>query len=467
MPVSPNPVVSFRLPHAPSQASAIFPAPDGTLWFSAANGKPGEPRRYVLAVERIAPSGEIGVVAERLGAEGFTSTADGSVWFTGFDSIGRFEPSGALTKFPLQETETETTIDQGPIATGADGNVWFYATRSSRPSAAGGTRISVPLMDRLTPAGEFTEFPLPDLGNILPHIAAGPDGRIWFTDSLGDKLDRIGTDGHVDEFQLPRHADPLRLAAGPDGNVWFTETLEESPAIGRITPAGEISHFPLPPSESGSEPEPAVEIAAGLDDRLWFSYGPGTIGRIDTDGRISAVELPDPTYVTSIAGGAEGNVWYTATGEGPCPEGDTACRKAPPTEPAIVGRIEPAPLGVAIEGIRSVSAGRKAKARIACVGGDPSQACRGKLVLRFRGKVVARRRFALATDSSREVGLRLPGETREALLRRDRLGVVCTATAAGGRSQSRRLRLERWYAAVGPGRSAEDGQASLTGTPAS
>jgi len=454
MPVSPNPVASFRLPHAPSQAEAIFPAPDGSLWFSAANGVPGEARRYVLAVERVMPSGEISTIADRLGAEGFAKTADGSVWFTGFRSIGRFEPSGALTKFPLPEAETVTTIDQGPIVTGADGNVWFYATRWSRPPSGEGEETSVPLIDRLTPSGEFTEFELPDQGHIVPHLASGPDGRIWFAESGPDKIGRLGADGHIDEFQLPRYADPLRLAAGPDGNMWFTETLEGSAAIGRITPAGEITHFALPTDEQAY----AVEIAAGPDGRLWFSYGAGAIGRIDTDGRISRVRLPDATFVTSIATGAEGNVWYTATGEGACPEGDAACREAPPTEAAIVGRIEPAALGAAIEAIRSVAGGRGAKVRIACVGGLPSQVCRGRLTLRLRDEVVARRRFALTTDSSRELRLSLSPATRTMLLERGGLRIACSATVAGGRSQLRKLRLERWNAAVGPGEALDTGR---------
>jgi virginiamycin B lyase len=46
------------------------------------------------------------------------------------------------------------------------------------------------------------------------------------------------------EFLLPTpHSEPEAITAGPDGNLWFTTAL-----IGRITPAGKITTFPLPTS---------------------------------------------------------------------------------------------------------------------------------------------------------------------------------------------------------------------------
>src|SRR5205085_12232653 len=53
--------------------------------------------------------------------------------------------------------------------------------------------------------------------------------------------------------------------AGPDGNTWFLNGSVKS--VGRITPAGALTMFPLPTT-------PAIfldSIVAGQDGNLWFT----------------------------------------------------------------------------------------------------------------------------------------------------------------------------------------------------
>lgn len=83
----------------------------------------------------------------------------------------------------------------------------------------------------------------------------------------------------------PVLAGPQGIAAGPDGNVWFTE--EFGGRIGRITPAGVITEFPIGRPVPGCDPdiEPCGVrpggIAAGPDGNLWFTeYNGGRIGRV-------------------------------------------------------------------------------------------------------------------------------------------------------------------------------------------
>ena len=77
------------------------------------------------------------------------------------------------------------------------------------------------------------EFALPN-GNSEPlAIAAGPDGSVWFTELLGNRIGRITYHGVITEFALPRSAShPVFIVAGPEGNMWFTEGAGR---IGRIT----------------------------------------------------------------------------------------------------------------------------------------------------------------------------------------------------------------------------------------
>ena len=61
--------------------------------------------------------------------------------------------------------------------------------------------------------------------------------------SSGNKIGRITPTGTITEFPIPTaSSQPVGIAAGPDGNLWFTEYNGDQ--IGRITPAGTITEFP-------------------------------------------------------------------------------------------------------------------------------------------------------------------------------------------------------------------------------
>jgi hypothetical protein len=57
-----------------------------------------------------------------------------------------------------------------------------------------------------------------------------------FAEQLGDRIGRITPAGVITEFPVPNaFSAPFGIAAGPDGNLWFAEA--GAPRIGRITPA--------------------------------------------------------------------------------------------------------------------------------------------------------------------------------------------------------------------------------------
>lgn len=99
-------------------------------------------------------------------------------------------------------------------------------------------------------------------------------------------------------------AKPAALTTGADGNVWFTET--DSAQIGRITPSGTVSEFPI----SG----PAYDITAGPDGNLWF-VEEDRVGRITTGVTPTVTEfasgLPLGTNLACITAGRDGNLWFT------------------------------------------------------------------------------------------------------------------------------------------------------------
>jgi streptogramin lyase len=163
-------------------------------------------------------------------------------------------------------------------------------------------------------AAFITVFPIPTANGDPQGITAGPDGNLWFTETAANQIGRITPEGDVTEFPLPTPSvggGPLEITAGPDGNLWFTRSTQVgSNTIDRITTAGAITEFALPPGRRPSG------ITAGPDGNLWFTEsGGGKIGRITPAGAITEFPLPtantDPVGITA---GPDGNLWFTELG---------------------------------------------------------------------------------------------------------------------------------------------------------
>jgi streptogramin lyase len=132
--------------------------------------------------------------------------------------------------------------------------------------------------------------------------APGPDGNMWFIS--GTSIGRITPTGQVSDFPVGLRAQAI--AAGPDGNVWFTEASGNK--IGRLTASGQVAEFSAG-LNPGSSP---YWIAPGADGNLWFT-DVGAIGRITPWGSISEFSggLSSSALPYGIAPGPDGNVWFT------------------------------------------------------------------------------------------------------------------------------------------------------------
>src|ERR1700758_3688911 len=96
-------------------------------------------------------------------------------------------------------------------------------------------------------AQAFIDFPI---GTKTPRaITGGPDGNVWFANYIGYSIGRMTPQGNFTNFPTPTGVSTdVGIALGPDGNLWFTEWIQSK--IGRITPDGVITEFPTPGSES-------------------------------------------------------------------------------------------------------------------------------------------------------------------------------------------------------------------------
>jgi virginiamycin B lyase len=138
-------------------------------------------------------------------------------------------------------------------------------------------------------------------------IVTGPDGALWFTEGAG--IGRITTAGSLTEYHVPPDTSGslLSITSGPDGALWYVETFNNK--IARITTAGVVTEFPIP--TSGTNP---WGIASGPDGAVWFTEQYANIGRITTAGVIT--EYPIPTsnpQPGGIIAGPDGALWFTET----------------------------------------------------------------------------------------------------------------------------------------------------------
>lgn len=180
------------------------------------------------------------------------------------------------------------------IAIASDGRIWF--------TESAGNRIG-----RMNSDGShLVEFGLPHPASSPRIIARGGDGNMWFSEHTGNRMGRIRPNGRIAEFEIPTPASqPRAIALGADGNIWFG--MFAAGKIGRITPAGVITEFSIPTPNSGPR-----ALAAGPDGDIWFSeYRTDKIGRITPQGQVTEFNLPRPNSGPGdITAGADGAMWF-------------------------------------------------------------------------------------------------------------------------------------------------------------
>lgn len=357
------------------EMSEAFTDPDGKSWYNAAGQEIADICRFTdayipmfpgpvtydiqkewLNSEEACAFGPTGFVTEfPAGGEsrGIAGAPNGDLWYTVYNSsyMGRMTPAGSVTQYSNGINTGNTADTYGP-----DGNIWFIEQFAY-----------ITTIGRITPNGQVTDFS----NGISPNaqatgITAGPDGALWFTELLTNKIGRIAVDGTVTEFSAGVHSGPTGITTGADGNIWFeTGDGGNGDAIGKITPQGVVTQFPLPagqflcgpPSNGiaffdvyvwfatttstqgcngpdriarmttagvvkvfkrGITPIPSIQNLVATEDAVWFTeYNSGRIGRITVDGVVTEFTkgITPNSYPDEITKGADGNLWFTeATG---------------------------------------------------------------------------------------------------------------------------------------------------------
>src|SRR5262249_52088129 len=150
--------------------------------------------------------GQINTFVVDANPQSITTGPDGALWFTnvGDYPVGRLSTDGDLTTFsPLF---TDPPMLPGRITRGPEDNLWFT-------TFDGG-------IWRLNLAGTMEEILPLDASEAGADITTGPDGRMWFTQQMTNRIGRLDSLA----FLGLNIADggPLGLAHAPDDSIWFT-----------------------------------------------------------------------------------------------------------------------------------------------------------------------------------------------------------------------------------------------------
>jgi virginiamycin B lyase len=267
---------------------------------------------------------------------GPTLGPDGNVWFTACwhqppgCGFGRVTPAGEITLFDLSDPQPSVcpgSLYPGGIAS-ADGSLWVEVYHQDPLFGSCDYIYRVGLDGRVTSRFLIPTNPTsPGEASVLPHLAAGPDGSIWFVGPDRNEIGRLTLSGDVTWFTrgISQNAGIGSIVAGPDGNLWFAEA--DGDKVGRITPAGVVTEFPA----EGALPS---GITVGPDHNLWF-VGGGGIGSITTTGQVTVAQPPVPELdayhyyslpsgeqssglfpgaANDIAAASDGHLWFEVPG---------------------------------------------------------------------------------------------------------------------------------------------------------
>jgi virginiamycin B lyase len=136
------------------------------------------------------------------------------------------------------------------------------------------------------------EWAVPTKGAHPHDPAVGPDGALWFTEQMANKLGRLDPKtGEFKEYPLGegQNSGPHGLVADRDGDIWFTANF--AGYIGKLDPrTGKVTEYKMP-DKKADDPHTAAFDADGI---LWFTVqGANMVGRLDPKtGKIQLKDVP-------------------------------------------------------------------------------------------------------------------------------------------------------------------------------
>jgi virginiamycin B lyase len=206
-----------------------------------------------------------------------------------------------ILEFPLPTADSVPSI----MAIDAEDNLWFTM------GGGGFANINYPpqsMIGKMTLDGDMTVHHLPTPASAPDGLVIAPDGTVFITEFLGNKIARIDPRRKTtEEFTIPTPDSwPTALALDSQGNLWFNENKGNK--IGRLSPTGIIREYLIPTQNARP-----TGMVIDAQDRVWFAQRDGNkIGCVQKDGTIIEYRIPTPrAKPTAMAVDAQGRIWFS------------------------------------------------------------------------------------------------------------------------------------------------------------
>lgn len=197
-------VENFDLPTVGSVPIYIKAGPDGNMWFTELYGNMigritpnGAVKEFPIPTHNSRP---IEIVAEPGGGQ--------AMWFTeeAGNKIGRIGMDGAITEFSVPKTQDNVIL--AGLAFDRVGNLWVqqyvdvnnpkYDLANGKPTGTVGRDYIIKIDKSILRAKQsdiskvaFTFYEVPTRETVMHRIIQGPDGNMWFTEMMSDKVGRL------------------------------------------------------------------------------------------------------------------------------------------------------------------------------------------------------------------------------------------------------------------------------------
>jgi len=273
---------------------AVFAPVEGEYYQINGGCHPSRPATVLEVPVRTDPAAPYAGMPARGSPDYFATPVP--VWLGQWAARDRCQSQAQTSKMPFVMTQWTGCASGAGVAGwvfASGGHSWFgytgvapgtrmlldffraHALRPAPPAWTAGPAASIPAVGQAQlRVRSLRIFPTP--GAEPFDIARGADGDMWFTEFAADKIGRITPAGAITEYPVPTPGvGPFTLAPGPENAMWFTE---QDGIVGRVTSAGEVAELALP--QAGSNPD---GIATGPGHTIWVTEtGAGAIAEITT-----------------------------------------------------------------------------------------------------------------------------------------------------------------------------------------
>jgi virginiamycin B lyase len=142
-------------------------------------------------------------------------------------------------------------------------------------------------------------------------VSQASDKNYWFTESIANKIGRLTPSGNITEYPIPTAgSNPTGIWNGSASShlVWFTESAANNIASIDVG-TGAVVEYPIP--TPNSDPVSIAQDFGG--GKMWFvEHAANKVGVITSAGKITEIDIPTPgSGAGDITAVEDGNVWIT------------------------------------------------------------------------------------------------------------------------------------------------------------